>query len=133
MERIKACEKTMQEVQKMNADKKDSTYKAFKKIARVTSDSLKAIKKILFQPEDVQGIFRNPDIVTAKIRGLYGVIYEIKPLNASQKLELKQSEEIIRTTVQRINHFLENEWKNYRQAAGKVGFSPFKDYKPLEL
>ena len=133
MDRLKECEKIMQEVGKMNAGKKDSTYKAFSKTARVTADTLKAIKKILYQPEDVQGIFRNPDVVTSKIRGIYSVIYEIEPLNATQKLVLKQSEKIAVETIQRINRFLGHEWKDYREAAGKAGLTPFKDLKPVEL
>jgi photosystem II stability/assembly factor-like uncharacterized protein len=134
VDHIKTCEKTMQEVGKMHADKKDTAeYEAFRKVSRVTADTLKAIKAILFQPEDVQGIFRSPDVVTSKLGGLYQMMYEIEPLNATQKLVLKQSEEIIRQTVERINRFLGNEWKAYREAAEKAGLTPFKDLKPVEL
>ncbi len=133
MERLKDCEKVMQEVKKMTPEKKDSVYKAFQKTARVTVDTLKAIKKILYQPEDVQGIFRNPDVVTSKIRGLYSVIYELEPLNATQKLVLKQTQQVVEETVRRINRFLEQEWTDYRQTAEKAGLTPFKDIKPVEL
>ena len=133
VDNIRSCEKIMQEVKKMNADKKDSAYKAFRKTARVTSDSLKAIKSILFPDENVQGIFRNPHLVTAQMRGLYSVMYEIEPLNATQKLVLKQSDELITRTVQRIQHFLDHEWKAYRTAAEGVGLTPFKKMKPLKL
>ena len=133
VDNIRSCEKIMQEVQKMNADKKDSAYKAFRKTAKVTSDSLKAIKSVLFPDENVQGIFRNPNLVTSRLRGLYSMMYEIEPLNATQKLVLKQSDELITRTVQRIRHFLDNEWKAYRTAAEGVGLTPFKKMKPLKL
>ncbi len=133
VDNIRSCEKIMQEVQKMNTDKKDSAYKAFRQTAKVTSDSLKAIKSILFPDEKVQGIFRNPHLVTAQIRGLYSLMYEIEPLNATQKLVLKQSDELITRTVQRIQHFLDREWKAYRTAAEGVGLTPFKKMKPLKF
>ena len=133
VDNIRSCEKIMQEVQKMNADKKDSAYKAFRKTAKVTSDSLKAIKSVLFPDENVQGIFRNPNLVTSRLRGLYSMMYEIEPLNATQKLVLKQSDKLITRTVQRIQNFLDHEWKAYRTAAEGVGLTPFKKMKPLKL
>ncbi len=133
VDNIRTCGEIMQEVKKMNADKKDTAYKAFQKTAKVTADSLKTIKGILFPREDVQGIFRDPRVVTSRLRGLYSIIYEFEPLNATQKLVLKQSDELITQTVQRINRFLENEWKTYREAAEKAGFTPFKDLKPVKL
>ncbi len=133
MQRIKECKSTMQEVRKMTQKKKTQAVKNLKQVSKVTGDSLKAISSILFPKENVQGIVRNPKVVTSKMWGLYSVIYEIQPLNATQKLVLKQTDELIDETLTRINRFFDNEWKQYREAAETAGLTPFKDYKPLEL
>jgi len=133
MDRIKECKTTMQTVQKMMPERKTDTTKNLRKISKEVGDSLKAISAILFPKENVQGIYRNPKLVTSKIRGLYSAIYEIEPLNATQKLALKQTEKVIDHTVDRINRFFETEWKKYREAANAVKITPFKEYKPLKL
>jgi len=133
MQRIKECKAIMQEVNKMTPEKKTDAVKNLKKVSKVTGDSLKAISSILFPKENVQGIYRDPKLITSRIRGLFSVIKEIEPLNATQKLVLKQTDDLINRTLRRINRFFDNEWKQYRKAAEKTGLTPFKDYKPLAL
>ena len=133
MQRVKECKTTMQEVNKMIPKKKNKNIKNLKQVSKVTADSLKAISSILFPKENVQGIYRNPKVVTSRLRGLYSLVYEIEPFNATQKLVLKQTDELISKTMERINRFFDQQWKPYREAAEKAGLTPFKDYKPLEL
>ena len=133
MQRIKECKTTMQEVNKMVPKKKNEKIKNLKKVSKVTTDSLKAISSILFPKENVQGIYRDPKVVTSRLRGLYSLVYEIEPFNTTQKLVLKQTDELINKTMKRINRFFDQEWKPYREAAEKAGLTPFKDYKPLNL
>ncbi len=133
MQRVKECKTTMQEVNKMIPKKKNKNIKNLKQVSKVTADSLKAISSILFPKENVQGIYRNPKVVTSRLRGLYSLVYEIEPFNTTQKLVLKQTDELINKTMKRINRFFDQQWKPYREAAEKAGLTPFKDYKPLEL
>ncbi len=133
MDRIKECKTTMLTVQKMIPQKKTDKVKDLKKISKEVGDSLKAISSILFPKENIQGIYRDPNLVTSKIRGLYSAIYEIEPLNATQKLSLEQADKVINETVSRINHFFDTEWKKYREGVEKAGITPFKDYKPIDL
>jgi len=134
VDRVKACQEIMKEVKKMRVDTSDTAaVKAFREAGKVASDTLKAIGKILFPPENVQGIVRNPDLVPAKLRGLYGLINEIEPLNATQKLVLEQSGTLAEETVRRINRFLENEWSRYRKAAEEAGITPFRELQPVKL
>ncbi len=134
VDRVKECKKIMQEVERMKMNREDTlAWEAYRKASKRASDTLKALSAVLFPREDVQGIFRDPNLVTARLQRLYGLLYEIEPLNATQKLVLEQSNRITEKTIRRINRFLEEEWQTYRETAEKVGVSPFRDLKPVEL
>ena len=49
------------------------------------------------------------------------------------KLELKQAEELIIETVDKVNHFYDTSWKKYRKAVEEANISPFTEYKTLEI
>lgn len=125
VDRLKESKKTMLEVAKLLPRKKGENYDAFKKISKVTKDSLKAINAAIFPPKNIQGIYSNPKLVTTKLWGAYGIIFEREPLNAIEKLVLKQSENIIDNTLQRIDNFFENQWAAYKKAAESMNLSPF--------
>ncbi|NOY37394.1 MAG: hypothetical protein GXO83_07440 [Chlorobi bacterium] len=133
MNRIKESKTVMQSVKKMMPKEKSDAVKKLKEVSKEVNDSLTAISAILFPKENVQGIYRDPKVITSKLRGVRPVMYEIEPLNATQKLQLKQTEELIDKTVKRINTFFDTQWKTYRNAVEAVNITPFKDYKPLKL
>ncbi len=129
VDRLKESRKTMQEVQKLLPEKKPEGFAAFKKLSKATSDSLKAINDALFPPKNVQGLYYDPNLVTSKLRNAYGIIYEREPLNATQKLILKQSGQLIDKTLQRIDNFYQNQWAAYKKAAESMHLSPFHKKK----
>ncbi len=93
---------------------------------------MKIMTADMINKEGVQGIYRNPDIVTSKIRAIRSAVYSIEPLNDTELLTLKQSEEIIDKTLEKVNKFYEEEWPKYRKAVEDANITPFKDYKPLK-
>ena len=125
VDRLKESKKTMQMVNKLLPQKKGKDFATFKKLSKATSDSIKAINDAIFPPKNVQGIYSNPKLVTSKLRSTYGVIFEREPLNATQKLALKQSEQLIDITLQRIDNFYKNQWAAYKKAAESMDLSPF--------
>ncbi len=125
VDRLKESKKTMQTVNKLLPQKKEENLTAFRKLSKVTGDSIKAIHDAIFPPKNVQGIYSNPKLVMSKLQNSYGIIFEREPLNATQKLEIKQSKQIIDNTLQRIDNFYKNQWAAYKKAAGSMNLSPF--------
>ncbi len=125
IDRLKESKKTMLEVAKLLPQKKGKNYNTFEKISKVVKDSLKAINAAIFPPKNIQGIYNNPKLVTNKLRGIYGIVFEREPLNATEKLVLKQSKNTIDNTLQRIDNFFKNQWTTYRKTAKSMKLSPF--------
>ncbi len=125
IDRLRQSKKTMQEVNKLLPVKKGPKYEAFKKLCKVTGDSIEAIRNAIFPPKNVQGLYDNPKLVMSKLQGAYGIIFEKEPLDATQKMKLQQSKEIIDNTLQRIDNFFTHQWAAYKKAAEGMNLSPF--------
>ncbi len=131
-DRIKESKETMATIKKITPKKKDPKLKHLKEVTKEVDSSMKVMTADMIERTDVQGIFRNPDIITSKLRGLYSALYSIDPLNETQLLSIKQAEETIDKTLEKVNKFYAEDWVKYRDAVEKADISPFKDYKPLE-
>ncbi len=125
VDKLKESKKTMQMVNKLLPQNKPEGFADFKKLSKTTSDTIKAINDDIFPPKNVQGLYSNPKLVMSKLQNAYGVIFEKEPLNTTQKLVLKQSDQIISSTLQRIDNFYKNQWATYKQAAESMNLSPF--------
>ena len=132
IDRVKETKSTMALVDQQIPKEKSEVVKNLKKVSKEVTDSLKSLTSILIPDESKQGIFRSDKVVTNKIRSVRMIMYSYQPLNATQKLALKQAEELITETVDKVNKFYETSWKKYRKAVGEVDISPFKEYKALE-
>lgn len=131
-DRIKESKETMASIKKITPKKKDESLKNLREVTKEVENSMKVMTENMIQKEGVQGIFRNPDIVTTKIRAIRSAVYSIEPLNDTELLTLKQSEEVIDKTLDKVNKFYEEEWPKYRKAVEDANITPFKDYKPLK-
>lgn len=129
IERIKESKKTMKTVQSMIPDKKSDEAKALMKVSKVVKDSLTAISAQLFPKPNVQGLFDNADLIPSRLRTVNSVVNETEPLDATQKLILKQSSELTDQTLTRIQSFFDHQWKAYKKAAEAAKVTPFKEAK----
>lgn len=133
IDRVKESQTIMSDIKKQMQKKKTDAVKNLKKVSKEVGDSLKAITDILIRKEGVQGIYRDTNLVTNKLRNVRSVLYSIEPMNTSQKWAMAQAEEVIDKTLEKINKFFEEEWEKYKKAVKEADISPFKEYKPLKL
>lgn len=133
IDRVKETKSTMELVNKQIPKEKSEAVMNLRKVSKEVTDSLKSLTSILIPDESKQGIFRSDKVVTNKLRSVRMIMYSYQPLNATQKLALKQAEELITETVDKVNHFYDTSWKKYRKAVEEVNISPFTEYKTLEL
>ena len=65
------------------------------------------------------------------VAGLVEPLYS--PPGGNADLALRQLDAEVRRTVTRINHFLENEWKTYRQRMEAAKVPLFLDFVPVKM
>jgi len=95
-----------------------------KEVTKEVQASLKEITDKLFPREGVQGIYRDPNLVTSKLRGVRSITYEIDPLNTTQQITIEQIEKLIEETM-------EKQWKRSIPSLKQIGRSIRKQLKRL--
>ncbi len=75
---------------------------------------MERISRQLFINESVQGIYYPSDALYVKLRGSYGITGASRPLTDNQMQKLEQYLSLASEAIEMIDHFRENEWKNYR-------------------
>ncbi len=133
IDRVKEIKTIMSDIKKQMPKKEIDAVKNLKKVSKEVGDSLKALTDILIPKEGIQGIYRDTNLITNKLRSVRSVLYSIEPMNTSQKWAMQQAEEVIDKTLEKINKFFKEEWGKYKKAVKEADISPFKEYKPLKL
>jgi hypothetical protein len=115
-----------------NADEK--LRDSLKKVAKPVRDSIRNLMELYLEPEDHKGL----DHVSEQLGDRYFTVSELleplyTPPGGNADLALRLFEAEVRRTVQRINHFLENEWKAYRLRMEAAKVPLFKDLPPVKL
>ena len=131
-DRIKESKETIAQVKKMLPKKKDEKSKALMKANKEVEKAMKEMTVNMFPKENVQGIYRNPNLITSKIRSLRSAFYTFEPLNPTELLSIKQAEDLVDQTLEKVNKFYAKDWPKYRKSVEEGDLSLFKDYKPLK-
>ena len=78
---------------------------------------IKTIIDKIVVPEEIQGIYRNPEILMTDLRAMSRALQDTWfPLTAAQEAQLKQITLKIDATMEKIQQFKDTNWKNYRNA-----------------
>lgn len=133
IDRINESKTTMTAINKQIPRKQTDEIKNLKQVTKEVQASLKEITDKLSPREGVQGIYRNPNLVTSKLRGVRSITYEIDPLNTTQQITIEQIEKLVEETMEKINSFFETDWEKYKKAVEEAQISFFKEYEPLKL
>ena len=131
-DRIKESKETIASVKKMTPKKKDEATKKLKEATKTVEEAIKTMTKNMYADENIQGIYRNPDIVTSKIRSIRSAVYSFEEFNPTQLLMLSQAEKTIDETLQKVNSFYKKDWVEFREIVEESNLSLFKTYKPLK-
>lgn len=87
-----------------------------------------ALKERLRSKEDVQGIYDDPTVASSRLSmAMYEIGGTYGQPNTNQDAAIAQAEKATGEGVANTNAFFENEWKAYKEKAGAINFSPFKD------
>ncbi len=131
-DRITESKKTIESVKAMMPKNQDENTKTLREATKKIEQAMKEMTKNLIQEESGQQIQRNPDMITRKLYGLRSALMAIEPLNDTEKLAIKQVDEELDETLEKVNKFYAEDWLEFRKAVEDANLSPFKDYKPIE-
>jgi hypothetical protein len=73
------------------------------------------ISKLVFMDESIQGIYYPSNALYVKLRGADGILRADNPLTENQFRKSEQYISLANETIDMIHHFLENEWKKYKE------------------
>ncbi|TAG50421.1 MAG: hypothetical protein EAZ29_12575, partial [Runella slithyformis] len=83
--------------------------------------------------DDVQGIFRNPTILSAKISGAMSYMGYLGKPTPTAELVMKQAEGDMAKFLVEVNAFFEGDWKKYQQTVEGNMPKIFKAYDALKM
>jgi hypothetical protein len=99
-------------------------------LMEATTDLLEQIDAIVVLvegPKAVQGLYRNPELLSSKRsdarRSLQDIIY---PVTETQEKLVRQFATALQPVVQQIDDFLQTDWKAYQATVEAAGFGWFK-------
>ncbi len=131
-DRVKESKETIAAIKKLTPDKDDEATKQLKESTKKIEEALKDMTKNMYNDETKQGIYRNPEVITSKIRSIRGAMYSIEEFNATELLQLDQAEEVIDKTLAKVNAFYNEPWAEFRKTVEQAKLKLFKDYESLE-
>lgn len=143
-DRIQEARETMAMVKKqMSAaeseakeeDKKeeDSPMAKLKKTHKEMAKKLTTVREMILSKEKVQGIYRNPEILSSRVRRAMGLASTRGSVNQNQKNLMAQVEGEMKTVLEEVNNFFSNDWPNYLKAVEDSKVLEFKTYEPFKV
>ena len=134
MDRIRQSKSTVAAINKMLDVKKHESHKAIQKKGKAIADSLKILEELIVNPKGLQGIVRNPNILSATVGAVNRYLFSnLSGPNKSHEYLMIKAERESEQVLNKINVFFEDEWKKYQSEVENANLSLFKNYKPIKI
>ena len=139
IDKLNEAKKAMESAMKMVPGGNEEGLKATKEQSKEIGKKIKELKELITAPEDVQGIYRDPSILSTKLGELsfylgvsrFGGSFYHKP-TPNQEIVLKNVEKDLSAAMGEINTFFDGDWKSFREEIEKLNPTPFKELDSLE-
>jgi hypothetical protein len=106
----------------------DEVSKDIRERTKVAIDTIKYFKELVNRSEDIQGIVRSPDLISARLSRLnFYLGSAVDKLNQSQELLMAQTEKEVKQVLDQINGWIDDDWANTKEIIEKAQLSPFKE------
>ena len=134
IDQIKAAQGSIDWMMKRLDSKEDSVAAGLKEQGKMMKDSLTALQKLVFAPEDIQGIYRNPDLLINQIyETSYYITDPLAPATANHAFSMKQTTATANNFLRRYNAFFGKTLAEYKKALATYGPGFFEDWEALEV
>ncbi|MEQ9441737.1 MAG: hypothetical protein RIG62_22040 [Cyclobacteriaceae bacterium] len=132
-DQLNEAKSTIDKVMAQLSDREDEAAKALNEQGKMLKDSIQSYKELIAQKE-VQGIMRDPHIVSGKLDAAasYLSAFWHSP-NENQRTVLQQAKTSLDEPLETINGFFKNEWVQFRQSVENANVSFFEDYETIGM
>lgn len=132
-DRLRDAKKTIDQISGVLKEREDTTAKLVKKTGASLHDSIKAIDELI-NAKEVQGIRRDPNILTAKLGDVQGYLYSSwEAPTETDRIALKDATDQLESITNRINRFFSTQWVNYQKQVDDAKPVFFETYEPLKV
>ena len=132
-DQLRAAMARTEKIDALLEDRDDDGATSAMEQAAAMRDSIQTLMEGL-EGKDVQGIRRDPNIVTAKLGMASGYAGStIGAPNRTERLALQQADTRLQTWVDAVNTFFADDWPTYREAVMDADISFFDERRPIEF
>ncbi|MEM9831845.1 MAG: hypothetical protein AAF944_14485 [Bacteroidota bacterium] len=133
VDRLAEAKQTVELIEGQLSDRDDGVAQDLKEQAKVLKDSIKTYRELIAQKE-VQGILRDPHIVSGKLGAAASYLYSFwHSPNETQRIVLEQAKNSLDKPLATINGFFASDWMQFRQAVENANVSFFEDYEIVKI
>jgi photosystem II stability/assembly factor-like uncharacterized protein len=134
VDQLNEAKATINMVNTQLKDRDDEAAAAVKEMGKALLDTIKAHKELIAQREDIQGILRDPHIVSGKLGAAssYFSAFWHTP-NATQEMVLDHVKQSLKEPLSQVNGFFEGQWLDYRQAVEQANVTLFEEYEKIGM
>ena len=129
--------------------KEDKTLsKEVKEKNKALTKQVNALMEIFIAPEKIQGIYRNPALISSQLQeaggylqGPFGPLFSrfgtpnpvFYPPSDAHKLKIEQMEASLKEALAQVNDFLKGDWKVYTDYVNSLDLKLVKEYEEVSL
>jgi photosystem II stability/assembly factor-like uncharacterized protein len=126
VDKLNGIKSSLDLIEKMLTD--DEVSKEIKERTKTTRDTIKYFIELINVPEDIQGIQRDPELISSKLSTLYYYVSSaVDRPNQSHELLLAQAERAVKDVLDQINAWMKEDWTYTKEVIEKAQLSPFND------
>ncbi len=134
IDQVTEAEETIKKIEAQLKGEQGKEIDSLRKEIKTTTDSLKALRNLVFgTPSEKQGLSRSNEVtVMSRVNiARSAVTYKLAAPGAQEERLIKEAEASIDTIIKKINAYFDNEWKVFRKLVEEIPLKMFKEYKPL--
>lgn len=132
-DRLRDAKKRIEQIAGVIKDREDSSAKKVKERGAALQDSIKAIDELI-NAKEVQGIRRDPTILTARLGNASNYLYSTwEAPTETERLALNHATQVLERITSRINNFFSTQWDQYRKLVEEAKPAFFENYEPLKI
>ncbi len=133
-DQLRAVNEAVDLANKQLADREDEKAKNVKKMEKEVQDKAKKLLYTLVPEPNIQGILRDPKVITSVAGSALGYLGEMEGMpGVTEQTVLKQTMDAMKKALVPINAFFEKEWPAYRKTVTESEPKLFQDYQPLKI
>lgn len=113
--------------------KEDTTFKELNNSAKELLDTIKTMREEVIQPE-AKGIRRDESKIAYKLRTAFHTVqsYHDKP-GEKEILAIADADKNVKPFIEKVNNFIDKDWKEFVEEIKNSGFSFFKTYEKMKI